>query len=702
MFIGVQYYRPPFPERRFWDDDLKRMKDSGIDAIQLWACWGWIEPAPGKFNFDDYDYLIEKAIKTDLKVVISTIAEIQPFWIEREVPDGFMIDHLGRKVKSITRIECIVGLTPGGCTDNPLIKNYMVRFLKEIGERYGKIEEVIGWDCWNETRWNVHSSGYVCYCPYTIEKFRDYLKQKYKNLEGLNEKWRRRYNSWEDVFPGTTPGKGCTELIEFLKFLSYRASGIMRFRAETLRETGVKGIITAHCGAPSILSTGWEPEQPLCRGNDWDFIQYLDGYGCSHFPFWGRFDDRMFGIRVEAVRSANQGKILWVSELQGGSARNGLSANLSVEAKAQQRWVWNAFGRGAKGLIFWCWRDEVFGHESGGFGISGNDGMAEERLEALKETSKVIQRYDCMLNNYKPVKPLIGVLFEPETYFLEWSMDGKIEKSLESLLGYLKVLEVLNIPYEVVESSHTEVLKDLKFLILPFPLVVSDNLSEVIEEFVSNGGVILTEGDIAAFDELAFYRYPGEDRRLPYRLGISPVLDRQIMEKEDFTLKIDGKIFKLKGRYWVSPLSGGKNKVLGKDSEGRVIAVSTTYGKGNIYAFGTFLGANYGQDKIFDKNFEEFLFYLFSKHRCIPDIKILLKNKRDIIYRYGKTENGTLLFVINPTGSKEINFQIPDSIFKKRVIIDIRKGKTIRPDSKKETKITLNIMPGSWNIFLLQ
>jgi beta-galactosidase len=697
MFIGVQYYRPPFPEKRLWDEDLKKIKDWGIDAVQLWACWGWIEPSPEEFIFDDYDYIVEKAIKNGLKIVISTIAEIQPFWILREVPDGYMIDHLGKKVKSITRKECIVGLTPGGCTDNPKIREYMIRFLRKMGERYGKIEEVIGWDCWNETRWNVHSTGYVCYCPYSIEKFREYLKNKYKNLDGLNNSWKRRYKNWEDVFPGTTPGKGCTEMIEFLNFLSFRASEIMKFRADTLRSSGVKGIITAHCAAPSILSTGWEWEQPLCRGNDWDFIDYLDGYGCSHFPFWGRFDDKIFGIRVEAVRSANQGKILWVSELQGGSARDGLSANIAVEGKAQQRWIWNAFSRGAKGLIFWCWRDEVFGHESGGFGISGNDGLKDERLKELKETKKTIKKYEELLNNYNPSLPSVGVVFEPNTYFLEWSFNGKIEKSIESLVGYLKALESLNIPYEVVETSHTDIIKNLKILILPFPIVISEKFAKIIEEFVYNGGILITEGDFEAFDELAFYRYPGIDRKTAYKLGISPVCDRQIIEDENFTLKIDKKTFNLKGKWWISPLSDEKNKVIGMDCKKRVIAINNSYGKGYIYAFGTFIGANYGSDKNFDRNFEDLLLYIFEKYNCLPDIKLSEKGK-GIIYRYGKTDNGILLFIINPENLEEVELRIPSEFIKKGIIQDLRSGRKI----EIKDKVKLKIVPESWNLFLLQ
>ncbi|MDD3725620.1 MAG: beta-galactosidase [Candidatus Ratteibacteria bacterium] len=709
MFIGTQYYRPPFPEKRFWDDDLNRMKDAGIDVVQLWACWGWIEPSPGRFIFDDYDTLIEKAEAKGLKVVISTIAEIQPFWIERVVPEGVMIDHTGRKVLSSTRCECIVGITPGGCTDHPKVKEYMVRFLSKIGKRYGKQKTVIGWDCWNETRWCVHSDGYVCYCPETLNRFREFLKREYGEIEGLNRAWKRRYTNWADVYPGRVPdGRNYTECMEFLKFLTWRASDIMRFRAQALRKAGVESIISAHCGAPSILSGGWGTEQPLCRGNDWDFIEFLDGFGCSHFPFWGMFDDSEFGVRVEAIRSAVSEKVLWVSELQGGAARNGLCAHTPVKADTQQRWVWNAFGRGAKAVIFWCWRDEVFGRESGGFGIAGNDGLADERLEALKETSEIIKKYSPLLDSYKPVAPVVGVMFEPSNYYLEWSQYGNVDMAMRSLTGYLKALEHLNIPYEVVESSHLEVLKKLKFLFLPFPLVISEKTSQALEDFVKNGGVILSEADTGAFDTLGFYRYPGKERTPSYKLGIYSEIERQPIEHESFTLKIDGKIFRMKAGFWISPLSTDRHRILARDSKGRVIAVAGATGKGTVYGLGTFIGAHYNRgDRIFDKNFTGLIWHLLEKHGCIPDVRVHLTDKKDgknLIYRYGKSSNGELLFIINPSDNKKAFLEVPSEIIRDKYIINIKEGKKIYPERKGKAKlnIPLKIQPGEWNLFLLK
>jgi len=119
MNLGVQYYRAPFPERKYWADDLARMRDAGLTCVQLWVLWAWVEATPDEFRFDDYDELVELAGRNGLGVVLSMIAEIQPYWIHREVPGSEMVTHLGHRVVSSNRQECHFGLTPGGCTDHP-------------------------------------------------------------------------------------------------------------------------------------------------------------------------------------------------------------------------------------------------------------------------------------------------------------------------------------------------------------------------------------------------------------------------------------------------------------------------------------------------------------------------------------------------------------------------------------------------------
>jgi hypothetical protein len=45
--------------------------------------------------------------------------------------------------------------------------------------------------------------GGVCFCPYTLSAFRDWLRQRYPRLETLNQAWLRSFRTWEEVTPET-------------------------------------------------------------------------------------------------------------------------------------------------------------------------------------------------------------------------------------------------------------------------------------------------------------------------------------------------------------------------------------------------------------------------------------------------------------------------------------------------------------------
>ena len=302
MNLGVQYYRAPFPESRYWADDFARIRAAGLNTVQLWVLWGWVEPSPGQYRFDDYDRLVELAADHDLGVVLSTIAAIHPYWIHREIPDSEMVDHTGRKVVSSNRAECHFGLTPGGCIDHPEVWNRMKAFLTAVVVRYRGVECLVGWDAWNELRWNVQADGLVCFCPHTLSAFRAWLDQRYGGLDGLNRAWKRRYASWGDVLPGKLPHRPFTEMMAFEHFLTVRANRHGRARCETIKALDPARPVTVHAGQPSIYTAGGPNDHAIHRGNDWCYADELEGIGTSSFPRWMAMSDAEYAARMEIVR----------------------------------------------------------------------------------------------------------------------------------------------------------------------------------------------------------------------------------------------------------------------------------------------------------------------------------------------------------------------------------------------------------------
>lgn len=675
MKLGTQYYRPPFPEQKYWEEDFARIKDSGLNTIQLWVVWAWVESNPGDFIFEDYDRLIELADQRGLGVILSTIAEIQPYWISRIVPDSELIDHMGRKVISTNRDECNFGFTPGSCTDHPEVWDRMKSFLTEVVTRYCSASNLRGWDAWNELRWNVQSDGLVCFCPYTLTAFRNWLDRKYGCLEGLNNAWKRRYSCWEEVMPGKLPGRPYTEMMAFQHFLTWRANQHGKNRYDLLKSLDPDRPITVHACFPSPEAEGDSYNHAINRGNDWFFADNLDGVGCSSFPRWWGQDDIGFSIRVDSIKSAAGNKLIWLSELQGGRSSIGFDMFKAVDSPSQQRWIWNGIACGADAILFWCWRDEVFGKESSGFGIIGNDGLAQERLAAMKVTGQLIEKYDDIISGYKPEEPEVGVMFSPQSYYLYWAQEGNASRSVQAFQGYTRSLVRKSIPYSVVEEEHLGVLSGLKILFLPRTIVTDSTTEKALEDFVKEGGTLVCESECGAFSPQGFYRYP-EERFISRLSGIHEI-GRRSLTDDCFTVKIDDKELNLGATQWLTPYRKGIGQVLANGDEGALM-VEVPVGKGKLILCGAYLGDAYLHNWTAD--FEDFVELMIRRVGWQPEIELLSPSptKDSFLYiKSGQSGEKRVVFIFFPPDHDKVHLRFKANFFSGMYAMDLISGKEV-------------------------
>jgi beta-galactosidase len=672
MNLGVQYYRAPFPEQRYWADDMARMKDSGLNTVQLWVLWAWVEAEVGRFRWDDYDRLMDLADANGLGVVLSAIAEIHPYWIHREAPGSEMVTSMGQKVVSSNRSEVHFGITPGGCADHPGVWDRMAGFLHAVTERYYQAPALRGWDAWNELRWSEQADGLVCYCPHTLRAFRQWLSDRYGGLDGLNAAWLRRYGCWDEVMPGKAPNRPYTEMMAFEHFLTWRACRHARARYDVMRAVDAFHPITVHGGNPSPLYGGSRENTALDRGNDWFFADELDGVGCSSFPKWFGIDDADFGMRVEFVKSAARHKRVWLSEVQGGRSTFGFNLMPSVDARSQQRWVWNGLACGADTILFWCWRDEVFGRESDGFGLAGTDGLAEQRLEAMRRTGRLLSEHAALLDAYCPLQPQVGVLFSPQSYYLHWAQDAGAHMPAGALTGYCRALVRSSVPYQVVEEEHLDALKDLRVLFMPRATALNEPAERVLADWVQGGGTLVCESECGAFDGRGIYSY--EEDRFTARLSGCPEVGRRALTGETMSVHVDGQALALPVTQWLTPRRAASGTVLAEHVDGALV-LDVPVGRGRMLMIGSYLGDAYRTHPSLDT--ERFLEWIARSAGCEPDIEVVkpARTIESFVYvKAGQTGGRKVVFVFFPAGVGEATLRFRDGFLSAGSLTDIIGG----------------------------
>lgn len=690
MNLGVQYYRAPFPESRFWEDDMRRMRDAGLNTVQLWLLWSWIEAKPGQYVFDDYDRLVDLAGSNGLGVVLSTIAEIQPYWIHREVPDSEMVNHLGHRIVSQNRGECHFGLTPGGCTDHPRVWERMAAFLSATVTRYRDLPNLRGWDCWNETRWNIDADGAVCYCPHTLAAFRDWLDRTYGGLDNLNRAWKRRYGQWSEVLPGKSPAHPYTEMMAFIHFLTVKCNHHGKQRYDLVKALDPKHLVTLHGAVPCSEMCGWEHTSPLNRGNDWAFADHLDGVGCSSFPKWNGIDDADFGMRIDLVKSAAGRKKVWLSELQGGRSSQGFEVHKPVDALSQQRWIWNGLACGADTILFWCWRDEVFGPESGGYGLIGLDGLAEERIAAMRVTGGVLEKQQALIDNYAPSAARVGVLFSPQSYYLQYAQAGNGGAVSQAFHGYCRALVRNSIPFVAVEEEHLEALEGLQVLFLPRALVFTPAVETALSRFLERGGTVVCESESGAFNPQGIYSYPS-DRLLARLTGVAEIGRRQL-GTPSVSVDLDGLKCELGLAQWLTPLEGGRGEILAAHPEGALLSCLPA-GKGRVVYCAGYPGEAYRAKP--DTGFEKFVAWVVRKAGVEGDIEVMLPPPDPVSFLYvkhGMSLRRRVVFVFFQEQHNAAHLRFRPDFFKNPALRDLITGTeyplTPGPAGTTELKMT--------------
>ena len=93
--FGAVYFRKSNPPEQDWERDHKTAAQMGINIFRHWFMWASIENSPGKYDWRDYDRMVELEGQNHIKVVIAEIINGAPEWMWDKYPHARQIDSDG-------------------------------------------------------------------------------------------------------------------------------------------------------------------------------------------------------------------------------------------------------------------------------------------------------------------------------------------------------------------------------------------------------------------------------------------------------------------------------------------------------------------------------------------------------------------------------------------------------------------------------
>src|SRR4051812_21637311 len=587
---GAVYFRKSNPPEQDWARDHQTAARIGMNMFRHWFMWSAIEVAPGKYDWRDYDRMMDLAAQNGIKVVIAELITAAPEWMFRKYPQARYVASDGTVENSRIAGSSATGGFPGLCLDNPEVKAQAEKFLVALVEHYRGHPALLGYDLWNENTFNGGSPRKMyCYCDGTKRKLREWARSHYGSVESVAKAWHRySYATWDDVEPPYS-FSGYPDSLDWLQFRLDDAFDLFHWRVELFKKHDPKHLISAHGVAGTLES------MPSSAHDEWRSAKEVDLWGFTFVASrqgdapWRQYQ------AVDLVRGGARGKPFWHAEAEAGplwmqpQVINRPRDDGRIPDETDVR-LWNlvSCAGGATGIQYPRWRPLLDGPLFGAFGLFGMDGSVTPRAEMTGTIARWANDHPEVWKSH-PVKGDIGLVYVPESEMFNYVQQGDTNFYAQSIRGAYQAFFDSNIQADFVALDD---LAEYKIVYLPYPVMLRKETVAKLKAYVEGGGTLISEGLPAYFGD------GGTAGAIQPNYGLDQLFGAResyveftpdLLEK--LTLEVNN--HKINGRYFLQEFEPNGGRASGHYENGHVAAVENQHGKGRTLLIGTFPGAGY-------------------------------------------------------------------------------------------------------------
>ena len=626
MYIGADYYPEHWPKER-WETDIKLMKEAGFNVVRL-AEFTWInmEPAEGKFDFTWLDEVLELLHRYDIHAIICTPTAVMPAWCAQKYPETLAMKKDGTRI--------VWGGRKNNCFTSGTYRLLSERITRAMAEYFKDNPAVIGWQTDNEF------GGTNCQCPTCRAEFQDWLRKKYGSLDELNRAWGNHFwgliiTSWEQI---TTPDdcvgnwaiKNPSACLDWKRFTSHLN---IQFQADQVKI--IRKICPQHFVTHNLMGfhTGI---------NYYDFAKDLDFVAFDNYPIWGGglpYINYGSAASADLMRSIKNKNFLIMEQTAGPHGWSFFERN--PWPGEIRMFCYQQLAHGADGQVWFRWRTCTAGREQYWHGLLGHDGKPLRRYNEAAQVAKEYRRLEKYLAG-TTIESDVAIIYDYDNIWSLQIQPGYRGNNFRAVMGkYYNALFRAGVNVDFVPPDAD--LSKYKLLLAPDLYILPDKIANRLNEYVHQGGVLLTDCRTGVKDENNLCH----KRTLPGLL--SPMLGIRI---EEYSAIADEVLYKVTGTDgfpgsftatkcvdWITPENAQTLAGYNDQWHMKPFAAVTknSYGQGKGWYVGTVIKEDAFYDQLIEKLLED------------AGIKPLVKPPKGVEISIRQGNGQKLLFIINHT-----------------------------------------------------
>lgn len=458
------------------EKDIEYMKKAGVNTVTLGVfSWSVYEPREGEYHFEWLDKIMDRLYENGIYVILATPSGARPVWMDLKYPEVMRVNEMG--------VRNTHGLRHNHCMSSPVYRQKVAQMDELLARRYGSHPAVILWHVSNEL-------GGVCYCPECVNRFRSWLKGKYKTIENLNQQWwttfwSHRFSDFDEIDPPSPRGESSIQglNLDWKRFTTWNMNDYMKSEIKVLREI-----------TPDIpITTNF---MHVYKGLDYhEMAPELDMISWDCYPTWGNDKETLtdtflhtaFEHAVMRSLKPDQPYLLMESV---PSIVNWHLANRQKRPGMHRLTSMQAIACGSDSILYFQWRKSRGSFEQYHGAVIDHLGTDNTRVfrevaqlgQELKELSQI---------QGSVIRSDVAILFDWNSRWAIEDMAGLSDRKNydETVEDFYKILLSHGIEADVI--SPEDAFDRYRIIIAPMLYVLGEGVAGRLKKYVENGGLVL-------------------------------------------------------------------------------------------------------------------------------------------------------------------------------------------------------------------